>query len=105
MAREVAWGGERIGLDEPFRRLTMLDAVAAETGTDADALMDLANLRRLLGNEEAPSEWGWGRLLMEVFERRVEPKLVQPTFITGYPSEVSPLARRNGREPEFGGSL
>ena len=101
MAAEVAVGGDAIRLDEAFRRLTMLDAVAAETGVGPDALKDVATLRRLLGNEEAPAGWGWGRLLMEVFEQRVEAKLVQPTFITGYPSEVSPLARRSDDDPDL----
>lgn len=101
MAAEVAAGGETIRLDEAFQRSTMLDAVATETGVDPDALKDIATLRRLFGNEEAPSDWGWGRLLMEVFERRVEAKLVQPTFITGYPSEVSPLARRSDDNPDL----
>ena len=45
--------------------------------------------------------WGWGRLLMEIFEARVEANLVQPTFITHYPAEVSPLARRNAEEPRL----
>ena len=43
--------------------------------------------------------WGWGRLLMEIFEARVEETLIQPTFITGYPAEVSPLARRSADNP------
>jgi len=101
MGAEAKWGDEPIRLDEPFHQQTMLDAVATETGMDPDALMDIACLRHLLGNEEAPPDWGWGRLLMEVFERRVEPKLVQPTFITGYPSEVSPLARRSNDNPNI----
>ncbi|MXY51548.1 MAG: lysine--tRNA ligase [Gammaproteobacteria bacterium] len=101
MTTEVEWGGEPVRLDEPFRRMTMLDAVAAETGVEPDALKDIERVRALFGNEEAPSDWGWGRLLMELFERRVESKLIQPTFITGYPSEVSPLARRSNDNPEL----
>ena len=101
MTTEVEWGGEPVRLDEPFRRMTMLDAVAAETGVEPDALKDIERVRALFGNEEAPSDWGWGRLLMELFERRVEAKLIQPTFITGYPSEVSPLARRSDDNPDL----
>ena len=101
MTTEVEWGGEPVRLDEPFRRMTMLDAVAAETGVEPDALKDIERVRALFGNEEAPSDWGWGRLLMELFERRVEAKLIQPTFITGYPSEVSPLARRSEDNPDM----
>ena len=101
MAAEVAMGGEPIRLEEPFRHMTMLDAVAAETGVEPEELEDIECLRSLFGNEEAPSGWGWGRLLMELFERRVEAKLIQPTFITGYPSEVSPLARRSDGNPDL----
>lgn len=101
MAAEVEWSGEPVRLDEPFRRLTMLDAVAAETGVAREELKDIECVRRLFGNEKAPVDWGWGRLLMELFERRVEAKLVQPTFITGYPSEVSPLARRSDGNPDL----
>jgi lysyl-tRNA synthetase class 2 len=46
------------------------------------------------------ASWGWGRLLMELFEARVEDTLIQPTFVTGYPVEVSPLSRRNDEDPE-----
>ena len=53
---------------------------------------------RRLGIEAGPGE-GWGKLLLAVFERTVEDRLVQPTFITGYPTEVSPLARANDADP------
>ena len=46
-------------------------------------------------------DWGWGRLLMEIFEARVEATLVAPTFITHYPMEVSPLARKNAEDPRL----
>ena len=51
-----------------------------------------------LGIKVQPS-WGWGRLLLEIFEATVEEKLIQPTFITHYPVEVSPLARESDVEP------
>jgi lysyl-tRNA synthetase class 2 len=45
-------------------------------------------------------DYGWGKLLLEIFEKTVEHDLVQPTFITSYPTEVSPLARANDTDPE-----
>ena len=86
-----------------FARRTMVDAVSEATGRergeieDADALRTLA--RRL--NMAVEPDWPWGRLLMEVFEARVEQNLVQPTFITHYPAEVSPLARRSASDPRL----
>jgi lysyl-tRNA synthetase class 2 len=47
------------------------------------------------------NEYGWGKLLLEIFEKTVEHTLVQPTFITQYPTEVSPLARANDADPEI----
>ena len=75
----------------------MTTAVATETGIREGALMDEAKLSEAARAMNIPVDagWGWGRLLMEIFEARVEPNLVQPTFITHYPAEVSPLARAN----------
>ena len=65
-------------------------------------MQDAAALRefvRQLGTDPGP-KWGLGRLQMEIFEQKVEELLLQPTFITEYPTEVSPLARRNDRKPD-----
>src|SRR5690606_5159680 len=70
-------------------------------GTSLEQLQDPAALRALassLGIELA-ADWGEGRVLMEIFELKVEHELQQPTFVTGYPTEVSPLARRNDQDP------
>ena len=80
-----------------FARRTMVDAVGEATGRQRSEIEDpdgLAALARGLNMAVEP-HWQWGRLLMEIFEARVEDNLVQPTFITHYPAEVSPLARRN----------
>ena len=66
-------------------------------------LRDPERLRSLCVREgiRTESAWGWGSLLMALFEHRVESRLLQPTFVTGYPIEVSPLARRNDEDPEL----
>ena len=97
----IAFDGHEIDLRGAFRRVSMTDAVADAVGTPPDALRNrdaLAALASRLGLPAQP-DWGWGRLLMETFEARVEDSLVQPTFITGYPAEVSPLSRRNDDHP------
>jgi lysyl-tRNA synthetase class 2 len=79
---EIDYQGQKISLKAPFRRVTMLEAVA-EHGpylNEADRT---------------------GHGLLESFEKHVEPKLIQPTFVTQHPVEVSPLARRNDKDPRF----
>ena len=95
--------GREIDLGTAFPRQRMTAAVATETGIREDDLMDEERLGEVARGMNIPVQpgWGWGRLLMEIFEARVEANLVQPTFITHYPAEVSPLARRNAEEPRL----
>ncbi len=87
----------------PFARLTMREAVARHNpDLDSAKLMqrdDLAKAAHATG-VLVTKEMGAGRLLMELFEKTVEAKLIQPTFITEYPTEVSPLARRSDTNPD-----
>jgi len=86
-----------------FARRTMAEAVGDATGKTPAEVADpeaLAALARGMNIAVEP-HWQWGRLLMEVFEARVEESLVQPTFITQYPAEVSPLARRSPADPRL----
>ena len=105
---EIAGGRVlRFGADDldfrQFARRTMAEAVSDATGKTPAEVADreaLAALARGLNIAVEP-HWQWGRLLMEVFEARVEESLVQPIFITQYPAEVSPLARRNAADPRL----
>ncbi|MDE0421045.1 MAG: lysine--tRNA ligase [Gammaproteobacteria bacterium] len=99
-ATSITFEGREIDLGTAFRRQRMTAAVATETGIPESDLMDEGRLGEVARGMNIPVEsgWGWGRLLMEIFEARVEAELVQPTFITHYPAEVSPLARRNADE-------
>ena len=95
-ARVLPFGDDQLDFGR-FARRTMAEAVGEATGKTPSEIADpeaLAALARGL-NIAAEPHWQWGRLLMEVFEARVEENLVQPTFITEYPAEVSPLARRS----------
>lgn len=96
--------GEVIDFGGPYPRLTVAEAVLEYGAGEltAETLADPAALRSelvRLGVTPEPG-WGWGRLLMALFENTVEDKLRQPTLITGFPTEVSPLARRNDEDPE-----
>jgi lysyl-tRNA synthetase class 2 len=91
-------GGHAYDVEKPFARWTMKQAVLHfNPDVAADVLEDreaLAALARRVGGDVKPA-YGIGKLLTEVFEKTVESRLIEPTFITEYPTEVSPLARRN----------
>jgi lysyl-tRNA synthetase class 2 len=101
---DIHYQGLAIHLGEPFARLGVAEAVrryhpdlAHKNLRDAGILGD--KLREL--GHPCPADWGWGKRLVELFEKTVEPRLEQPTFITEYPLEVSPLARRCSADPEL----
>ena len=97
----VSFGGREIDFGKPVARLTMMEAVAAATGIPESDLADRSRLERAARalNLAVEADCSWGRLLTELFEARVEESLVQPTFITRYPADVSPLARRSEDDP------
>ena len=93
--------GVQLDFGAPFQRLTIPQAIAQHVPNVGAALHDETALReyvKKLGTEPG-ANWGLGRLQMEIFEQKVEHLLLQPTFITEYPTEVSPLARRNDQNP------
>ena len=94
---KVNWQGREIDFSKPFRRAKIVDLVR-DAGIDPDG--DLAAECRRLGIAAEPS-WGWGKQLTEIYSKRVEPNLMQPTFAMDYPREVSPLARQHRDDPRF----
>jgi len=94
---QLNYQGLQIDLSQAPRRLTMAESISEYAGMSADAVDDEGALRdRLLQlNLSTEDIWGVGKLQMELFEAQVEARLTQPTYITEYPAEVSPLARRN----------
>ncbi len=98
----LSWEGQAIDVGPAFRRWKMEDAVReADPSITAADCRDRAALAAHAARHgvHAKPGYGWGKLLLELFERLVEPHLVQPTFITHYPVEVSPLARESDVEP------
>ena len=99
----INYQGHAIDLGKPWRRLGLLEAletiggVAAPLLKDPPGLLDFAARR---GIHVAKSR-RHGKIITKLFDVLVEPKLIQPTFITGYPVEVSPLSRRNERDPDL----
>jgi len=102
---KVEWLGEKIDLTPGWRRLTMVDAVREYAGVDFGAITDDAEAvaaANAIGVELADAaEKTWGNALYACFDQRVEEKLIQPTFITMYPVEVSPLTKRSPVDPRL----
>jgi lysyl-tRNA synthetase class 2 len=98
----VTYQGDEINFGGPYERLTVEESVRRHNPSLADAdLWDDATLRSACDSLEIHTEknWGPGKLLTELFDATVEEHLQQPTFITQYPTEVSPLSRRNDENP------
>ncbi len=93
--------GKSIDVEKPFRRLPIPEAIRQQ-GVEGD-LRDRAFLAQKLKSlaVEVKGEHGWGSLQLMLFEALAEKHLVQPTFVTEFPAEVSPLARRNDKDPEI----
>ena len=102
---QLKWLGEDIDLTPGWRRLTMVDAVKEYVGIDFGAITDDAEAvaaAKEKGVELADAaEKTWGNALYACFDQKVEEQLVQPTFITMYPVEVSPLTKRSPIDPRL----
>jgi lysyl-tRNA synthetase, class II len=100
---ELSYGGRALDLTTPWRRAPMAELVAEATGFVLDARSPRDELVRVaaeVGLEPDPA-WGPGKLLLEIYEKTTEPALWGPVFVTDYPAEVSPLARRHRDGPEL----
>lgn len=93
--------GTPTDLAEPFRRVRMIDLVAEKTGVAVHPSMDLEELRALAAkhNVHVQQQWGTGKIIEEMFEALAEHELMAPTFVTGHPVEISPLARVDRNDP------
>jgi len=95
--------GFDISFKRPWRRLTVREAILEYGDIDQKQLADrdlaLAYARSI--GLDLPDSIGYGKLIMEIFEEVAEHKLIQPTFVTEYPTEVSPLSRKNDHNPEI----
>ncbi|HMA84965.1 MAG TPA: lysine--tRNA ligase [Desulfosalsimonadaceae bacterium] len=99
---------EILDFSSPWQRLTLQDALCSIGGIAPETLQAPDKLKKFaqdqgisISSDEAGRSVGPGKLMTKVFDALVEPKLQQPTFITGYPVEVSPLSRRNRENPDI----
>ncbi len=99
----ITYQGTEINLTAPWERLTMIEAVKKYTGVDFDTLDNdtASEAAKKLGVVIDPKKSSWGHVLYETFDQLVESKLIQPVFITDYPVEVSPLAKRIPSDPRL----
>jgi len=100
---DVTHQGERFSLAAPFPRRRLIDLVAEAVGEPLDLDMPLERVRAIAtaGDVEVHQSWGVGRLIVELYEKMVEPGLHAPTFVLDFPREVSPLARPHRDDPRF----
>ncbi len=101
-SQQIVYQGIDLDFSKSPQRFTMAEAIARVGGVAESSIGNVDHLRGVLLEKQIAVEdhWGLGRLQMEVFEALVEGRLEQPTYITEYPAEVSPLARRNDHNPD-----
>ena len=94
---EVERDGRKIDVAPPWRRVTLRDAIMEKSGIDVMEHPTREALAEAMGSEASPEE-GWGKLVDGLLSKQVEPDLIEPTFITDYPVELSPFAKRHRTE-------
>ena len=101
---EVVYGDKEISLKAPFRRVKMTDAIKEETGVDFEKITTVEEAIKVAKEHQIvpeKHEESYGHIINLFFERYVEEKIVQPTFIYHYPIEISPLASKNAEDDRF----
>lgn len=99
----INYEGTAIELASPWKRMSMIEAVKEYSGKDFTNVTDLEEARAIAKelNVAVEPSFGIGKIINACFEEYVEDKLIQPTFITGHPKEISPLAKSNPENPEI----
>ena len=97
----IEFDGHKVNLGKPFERISMIDAVKKYTGINFNGT--LADAQKQLDKKgiEYDKKLSWGKLLVEMFDRFVEDKLIEPTFICYYPVENSPLTKKFAGDPRL----
>ena len=100
---EISYQGVNFDFSKKFDRLTVEEAILKYNSDISSEDINQSNITNTLKKLKitAKDSWGYGKSLIEIFEATTEEKLIQPTFITRYPTEVSPLARKNDDDPEI----
>lgn len=97
----IVYQENEIDLNPPWQRMKLYDALTTLGGIPTEILDDKERLRAFASERSIPLQKSHrlGKILAKLFDVLVEPKLIQPTFITGYPTDISPLARKNSSDP------
>lgn len=100
---ELEWDGRPINLSAPWRRASLVELIAEYAGREFTLDTPIEELRTAAIGFDINVEpyWGPGKLLLEIYEKTVEPNLWEPVFVTDYPQEVSPLSREHRSQPGF----
>lgn len=100
---KITYQGMEIDLTPPWRRASMVDLIREVVGVDFSVQMTDEEAHRLAREHNVPVEpaMTFGHIVNQFFETYVEDKLIQPTFVYGHPVEISPLARKNDKDPRF----
>ncbi|MCM3750103.1 lysine--tRNA ligase [Paenibacillus pasadenensis] len=99
----VQYQGQEVNLTVPWRRVSMMELIKDATGVDFTEQLTLEDAQRLAKEHKVPVEphMTYGHIVNAFFEQFVEHTLVQPTFVTGHPVDISPLAKKNDLDPRF----
>ncbi len=97
----LTYGDKQLSFARPFKRIAYFDAIAQWGGFDRATLLDPAGAQRVLEGLGLPPSQTHGQALDKIFERIVEPHLIDPTFVYDYPVVISPLAKRKRGDPEI----
>jgi lysyl-tRNA synthetase class 2 len=104
-SRTFEYDGMEIDASAPWKRITMKDAVAELSGVEIETSLDtiegIYEVAKKLGSEDILNIKDYGKALYEVFDRHIEDKLINPTFVTQHPTSISPLSRLNESDPRF----
>ena len=100
---QCSYQGIELDFSKPFRRATMVELASEAAGETVDFTRSVEELRAIAarGGVEVEDAWGKGKLVSEIFEAFAEDKLVEPTFVTRHPLEISPLAKKCADDPEL----
>lgn len=100
---ELDWKGHHISLAPKFKRVHMVDAIKEVCGIDFFQDMSLEDAKKLAREHEIEVEehFGYGHIVNAFFEKYVEETIVDPTFVYGHPVEISPLAKKDPKDPRF----
>ncbi|MBI1886428.1 MAG: lysine--tRNA ligase [Chloroflexi bacterium] len=102
-SQRVPYGDAAIDFSPPWCRVTLREAIREHSGVDIDSHPDVESMQEAVASLGIPIEekWGRGKLIDELLASTVEPNLIQPTFVTDYPLELSPLAKRKADDPRL----